>query len=175
MTPSLPAETERLHFRPLGMEDVDELLALHEDPLVVRFMGTRDRAWFERYIGMVDEEWAERGYSRVAVVERDSGRFVGRSGLKYWPQFEETEVGWALHADARGGGYATEAGAASLGWGFERFEFPYVTANIQPANVASIRVAERLGMEPIRSDRLLGEEMTVYAISREEWAARSPR
>ena len=175
MKPSLPADTERLRFRPMGTEDVDDLVVMHEDPLVARFMGTRDRAWFERYIGIVAEEWAERGHGRVAVVERESGRFVGRSGLKYWPQFEETEVGWALHASARGRGYATEAGAASVCWGFEQLELPYITANIQPANTASIRVAERLGMKPIRTDRLLGEEMTVYAISPEEWAGPSPR
>lgn len=133
MTPTLPADTERLRFRPMGMEDVDELLVLHEDPLVARFMGTHDRAWFERYIGIVAEEWAERGHGRVAVVERESGRFVGRSGLKHWPQFDETEVGWALHADARGKGYATEAGAASVRWGFEQLGLPFVTANIPPA------------------------------------------
>jgi RimJ/RimL family protein N-acetyltransferase len=175
MTPTLPADTEHLRFRPMGTEDVDELLVLYEDPQVARFLGIYDRAWFERYIGIVADEWAERGHGRVAVVERESGRFVGRSGLKHWPQFDETEVVWTLHADARGRGYATEAGTASLRWGFEQFGLPFIAANIQPANTASIRVAERLGMKPIRSDRLLGEEVTVYAISREEWAARSPR
>jgi RimJ/RimL family protein N-acetyltransferase len=171
MTPSLPADTERLHFRRLGTEDVVDLVAMHEDPLVARFMGTHDRAWFERYIRVVTEEWDERGHGRVAVVERESGRFLGRSGLKHWPQFEETEVGWALHADARGQGYATEAGAASLRWGFERFEHPYLTAMIQPGNTASIAVAERLGMQPIRTDRLLGEEVNVHAITRVDFMA----
>jgi RimJ/RimL family protein N-acetyltransferase len=166
MTPSLPADTERLRFRPLGMGDVDELVALHEDPLVARFMGSRDRAGMERYIGMVDEEWAERGHGRVAILERESGRFLGRTGLKHWPQFGETEVGWVLRPDARGKGYATEAGAAALRWGFERFELPYLTAMIQPDNVTSLPVAERLGMSPIRSDSLLGEEVVVYAITR---------
>jgi RimJ/RimL family protein N-acetyltransferase len=172
---SLPADTERLRFRPLAIEDVDELVVMHEDPLVARFMGSHDHSWFERYIRMVGDEWAERGHGRVAIVERESGRFLGRSGLKHWPQFGETEVGWALHGGARGRGYATEAGAASLRWGFERLELPLITANIQPANAASFRVAERLGMKPIRSDELIGEAVSVYAISREDWAARSPR
>lgn len=105
-------------------------------------------------------------------VERRSGRFVGRTGLKYWPQFGETEVGWMLRPDDRGRGYATEAGRASLAWGFERFDLPYITAMIQPENVASVRVAERLGMEPVRTDELIGEEVVVYALSREGWAAR---
>jgi len=170
MAPSLPADTERLRFRPLVMDDVDELVALHEDPLIARFLGSRDRAWLERLIGMVDEEWAERGHGRVAVVERESGRFLGRTGLKHWQQFGETEVSWVLHADARGKGYATEAGAAALRWGFEQFQPPYLMAMIQPDNAASIRVAERLGMSPIRSDRLLGEDVIVYALSREDWA-----
>jgi len=170
MTPSLPADTQRLRFRPLEMDDVDELVALHEDPLIARFLGSRDRAWLERFIGMVDEEWAERGHGRVAVVERESGRFLGRTGLKHWQQFGETEVSWVLHADARGKGYATEAGAAALRWGFEQFQPPYLMAMIQPDNAASIRVAERLGMSPIRSDRLLGEDVIVYALSREDWA-----
>jgi RimJ/RimL family protein N-acetyltransferase len=169
MTPSLPADTERLQFRPLVMDDVDELVALHEDPLVARFLGSRDRAWMERYIRMVDEEWAERGHGRVAIVER--GRFIGRTGLKYWQQFGETEVSWVLHADARGKGYATEAGAAALRWGFERFEPPYLTAMIQPDNTASLRVAERLGMKPIRTDRLLGDEVIVHAITRVDFVA----
>jgi RimJ/RimL family protein N-acetyltransferase len=168
MTPSLPDDTERLQFRPLEMTDVDELVALHEDPLAVRFLGSHDRAWMERLIRMVDEEWAERGHGRIAIVERESGRFLGRTGLKYWQQFDETEVSWLLHADARGKGYATEAGAAALRWGFERFEPPYLTAMIQPDNAASLRVAERLGMSPIRTDRLLGDEVIVHAVA---WAS----
>jgi RimJ/RimL family protein N-acetyltransferase len=175
MTPNLPADTQRLRFRPLVMDDVDELVALHEDPLIVRFLGSRDRAWLERFIGIVDEEWAERGHGRVAVVERESGRFIGRTGLKYWQQFGETEVSWVLHADARGKGYATEAGGAALRWGFEQFEPPYLMAMIQPENTASIAVAERLGMSPIRADELLGEAVVVHAISQEDWAARSRR
>lgn len=169
MTPSLPADTERLRFRPLEMDDIDELVALHEDPLVARFLGSRDRAWMERLIRMVDEEWAERGHGRVGVIERESGDFVGRTGLRHWQQFGETEVSWVLHADARGKGYATEAGAAALRWGFERFDPPYLTAMIQPDNTASLRVAERLGMKPIRTDNLLGEEVIVHAIDHAEW------
>lgn len=172
MEPSLPSDTERLRFRRVRAEDLDEFLALHEDPEVARSMGSYDRAEMERYLQMVLDEWDQRGHGRVAILDRDTGRFLGRTGLKHWPQFGETEVGWVLHPDARGKGYATEAGRASLAWGFERFGLPYVTANIQPANVASIRVAERLGMKAIRSAELLGEEFTVYAIDRDDYLSR---
>lgn len=172
MEPSLPADTERLRFRRMAAGDLDELLALHEDPDVAEFMGPYDRAGMEDYLRMVADEWAERGHGRLAVLDRQSGRFLGRTGLKYWPQFGETEVGWVLRPDARGHGYATEAGRAAVGWGFESFDLPYVTAYIQPVNSASARVAERLGMTPIREDRLLGAEVTVYAIDRENYISR---
>jgi RimJ/RimL family protein N-acetyltransferase len=172
VTPSLPNDTARLRFRAVTMDDVDRFLALHEDPLMARFMGSYDRAGMVEWMQMGLDEWAERGHGRVAILDRDSGRFLGRTGLKYWPQFGETEVGWALQPEARGKGIATEAGAAALKWGFERFDLPFITAMIQPENTASVRVAERLGLRPQRTDTLLGEQVVVHAISREDWEAR---
>lgn len=98
----------------------------------------------------------------MAIVERASGRFVGRSGLNYWPQFDETEVGWVLRPDAWGRGFATEAGRACLEWGFTHLDLPYLTAMIRPENHPSIRVAERLGMRPLRSDLLMDVPVVVY-------------
>lgn len=168
-TPSLPTDTERLRFRAVTMDDVDEFLALHEDLSVARFMGSYDREGMVEWMQKGLDEWVERGHGRVAVLGRDSGRFLGRTGLKYWPPFGETEVGWALRPEARGRGIATEAGAAALRWGFEQFDLPYITAMIQPENTASVRVAERLGLRPQRTDTLLGAQVVVHAISREEW------
>jgi RimJ/RimL family protein N-acetyltransferase len=109
-------ETERLRLRPVASGDLDEMVRLHADPLVARFMGPPDREWLTKWLRSSEEEWAERGHGRLAIVEQESDRFVGRSGLKYWSQFEETEIGWALHAEARGRGYATEAARAGRDW-----------------------------------------------------------
>lgn len=145
------------------MADLDDLVRLQVDPLVARFMGSPSREWLTRWLRSSDEEWEERGHGRLAIVERKSGRFLGRTGLKYWPQFTETEIGWALRAEARGKGYATEAAGAVLNWAFSRFDTPYFTAMIHPDNTASIAVAERLGMKPLRPDKLLGDPVTVWA------------
>jgi RimJ/RimL family protein N-acetyltransferase len=171
--PSLPTDTDRLRFRPVTMDDVDAFLALHSDPLVARYMGTYDRPGIVEWMQMGLDEWAERGHGRIVVLARDSGRFIGRTGLKFWPQFGETEVGWALRPEARGHGYATEAAAAALQWGFEEFDLDYMTAMVQPANEASVRVTERLGMSIRREDDLLGVGVVVYAISRQEWLTRT--
>lgn len=116
-------ETERLILRQVAVEDLDEVVRLHEDPEVARFMGTPDREWLVEWVAGSDREWAELGYGRMAMLDRASAAFLGRTGLKRWPQFEETEVGWALQPEARGRGLATEAAHAVLEWS-EQFALP---------------------------------------------------
>ncbi|HEV2858510.1 MAG TPA: GNAT family N-acetyltransferase [Solirubrobacterales bacterium] len=163
MSSTFSLETKRLRLRPVTADDIDDLVALHDDPLVARYLGVRDRGWYEWRIEASAEEWKQRGHGFTAIVDPADGRFLGRTGLKYWPQFDETELGWVLRPEAHGKGYAAEAAAAVLQWGFERFDPPYLTAMIRPDNVASIAVAERLGMHPIRRDELLGDPVAVYA------------
>ena len=163
---TLRIETDRLLLRPLTTADLDEVVEMHAMPEVVRTMGPYDRPAALARLERNEHEWAERGHGLVAIHERASGRFVGRSGLKYWPQFEETEVGWVLRPDVWGQGFATEAGRACIDWGFRALEVPYLTAMIVPDNERSIGVATRLGMDPIRSDMLMDLPVVVYAIKR---------
>jgi RimJ/RimL family protein N-acetyltransferase len=156
-------ETPRLILRPIAFSDLDNLVALGSDPQVTEFVARLDRGSAEERIGMAEREWREHGYGMFAVLQRHGERFVGRAGLKYWPQFGETEVGWVLRRDAWGHGYATEAGRACVEWGFAEFRLPYVTAMIQHANQRSIRVAERLGFEPTRDEVLDGDPVIVFA------------
>jgi RimJ/RimL family protein N-acetyltransferase len=162
-------ETERLLLRPLTVGDIDAIVAIHAEPEVVRFMGLFDRRRVTEWLSLVEQDYAEGRPGRLAVIERASGRLLGRSGLKYWPQFSETELGWVLHPEAWGHGYATEAGSGSSEWAFRNLDVRYLTAMVRPDNHRSIAVAQRIGMSPLRSDTLLGELVTVYAISRDEW------
>lgn len=157
-------ETERLLLRRLSLEDLDEFAALHADPEVTRFVNPFDRAEAEQRLRRDEDEWRERGHGLLAIVDAERGRFLGRTGLKHWPQFEETEVGWVLRRDAWGHGYATEAARACCEWGLATLDAPYLTAMISPGNDRSTRVAERLGFEPLREDDLLGDPVVVHAL-----------
>lgn len=159
-------ETERLLLRPMEMEDLDEFAALHLDPGVTRFIRPLDRAAAEERLRRDESEWLERGHGLLAVLDRRDGDFLGRCGLKYWPQFDETELGWVLRRNAWGHGYATESARACIKWGFSEFDVPYLTAMINRDNVRSVRVAERIGLTPIRDDVLLGDPVVVYGIDR---------
>ena len=162
--------TPRLVMRPLGPEHLPDLRALYADPEVGRFLKPLDDAGHLRRIEEATRMWATRGHGRVAVVERRTGRFLGRSGLQHWPQHDEVEVTWALRRDAWGHGYATEAGAAWVRWGFEHLQVPYLTAYIAPENTSSRSVAERLGMSVLRPDVHHDLPVLVYAVRREDTA-----
>jgi RimJ/RimL family protein N-acetyltransferase len=167
-------ETERMRMRPASAEDVEDLIALHEDPLVRGVFGSPTRAEIEEWVGRAEDEWAERGQGRMTLLDREDGAFLGRSGLKWWPEFGEVEVGWVLAPAARGRGLATEAGRASLEWAFRDLDVPYVTAYISPTNSNSIAVAERLGMTSLREDTLHGEPIVVYAVRRDQLGSSAP-
>ena len=163
-------ETQRVQLRPLTRDDLDDVLEMQADPDVMRFLGQLDRDQAREWLEVTTRQWAEVGYGRAAVIERATGRFIGRAGLRYWPEFGETEVGWVLRRDVWGHGLASEAGHASLRWGFENLDVTYITAIITPDNTRSIAVAQRLGMTSLREDTHFGERVTIYAMRREDFA-----
>jgi RimJ/RimL family protein N-acetyltransferase len=154
--------TERLVMRPVSDADLDDLVELHTDPLVQRVFGAVTGEEVAEWIARARREWAERGLGRVSLFDRESGTFLGRCGLRHWPEFDEVEVGWVLMPAARARGLATEAGRASIEWGLRDLGLPYVTAMIAPDNAASIAVAERLGMTRDREDTLHGDHIVVW-------------
>ncbi|MEV0919148.1 GNAT family N-acetyltransferase [Streptomyces sp. NPDC049967] len=159
-------ETERLTLRPLATSDADAFVELHADPEVNRFVGAYSRGQALERLAGIERQWAERGHGLCAVQLRSSGEFIGRSGLQYWQQFDEVELGWTFRAEHWGHGYATEAARACLYWGFATLDADYFTALIRPGNTPSVKVAERLGFAPRRQEELNGNPVTVYALDR---------
>ena len=73
-------ETERLLLRPVEMADIDEFVALHDDPEVTRFIWRFDRSAAEQRLRQAELEWSERGHGMFAVLDRAGERFLGRAG-----------------------------------------------------------------------------------------------
>lgn len=162
-------ETERLLLRPMGPVDLEDFLDLHGERSVIEFLGPATRESAAARLALCQERWRRGDFDLMAVLERSSDRFVGRAGVKYWPEFNETEAGWAFHRDARGKGYATEAARASITWAFDALPVSYITAMIRPDNSRSMAVARRLGLTPIREDVVVGIPVIVHAIGRAAW------
>jgi RimJ/RimL family protein N-acetyltransferase len=163
-------ETDRLILRPLRESDLDAYARICADPDVVRHVGapfSRAEAWL--HIATMLGHWQLRGYGMWAVEERSSGAMVGRIGLyepEGWPGLE---LGWMLARSHWGRGLATEGARAALGFAFGVLRRPHVISLIRPENVASIRVAEKLGERLEGRSRALGAETLVYGIRQEEW------
>jgi len=166
-------ETERLLLRRPSADDLPGLIEVHAHPEVERFMG----AWREHEAGSwlerVDRCWNVHGYGRLVVLEKLTGALLGRSGLHWFDDLGEVELGWALRREAWGRGYASEAARAGLGWAFGDLGHPYVTSRIEPANERSINLATRLGMGEVRTDLWRGRPFRVFAITQERWRERA--
>jgi RimJ/RimL family protein N-acetyltransferase len=165
-------KTERLILRMFRETDFEQYAAIMCDAEVTRYLGdgmplTRADAW--RQLAMLLGHWQLRGYGHWAVEELASGRLVGRVGFfnpEGWPGFE---LGWTLGREFWGRGYATEAARRALRFGFKEMAREHVISLIRPENVASIKVAERLGERLERTTELFGTRALVYGISRDEW------
>jgi RimJ/RimL family protein N-acetyltransferase len=167
--------TPRLRLRPFAEDDVPALHALMQDPEVMRYVGDRrvptlPETW--RAVAGWIGHWALRGYGIWAIEERESGAVVGRAGVIYPVDWPSPEVGYLLGRDWWGRGYATEAGGAAMDWGFTTIGFDRLISLIDPANAASIAVAERLGETFDGETDLLGHRVLVYAIDRAAWSER---
>jgi RimJ/RimL family protein N-acetyltransferase len=175
-------ETARLTLRPPVQADFSGFSAMAQEIDTMRYIGgtlAPDAAW--RIMAMVTGAWSLLGYSLFSVIERSTGRWIGRIGPWRpggrdggWPG---DEVGWGLVASAQGQGYATEGATAAMDWAFETLGWDSVIHCIDKDNAASIRLARRLGSSLQRAGVSLPppfDDATVdlYGQTRAEWRAR---
>jgi RimJ/RimL family protein N-acetyltransferase len=169
-------ETERLILRPPVAEDFDAWADFIADEEAARFLGgAQDRIGAWRIASTMTGAWVIRGFSMFSVIEKATGRWVGRLGPWQPEGWPGTEVGWGIVRDAWGKGYATEGAAAAIDWAFDAFGWDEVIHTIEAANVNSQRVAQRLGSRILRQAVLpapLNIPVDVWGQSRDEWKAR---
>lgn len=139
-------ETERLILRIPQEKDLDGWAEFMADERAARFLsGVQPRASAWRAMATMTGAWTLKGFSMFSVIEKESGRWVGRLGPWQPEGWPGTEVGWGIHPAHWGKGYATEGAAAAIDWAFDTLGWTEVIHCIDPDNHASIRVAERLG------------------------------
>ena len=166
--------TPRLRMRPFGPEDFDDLCRLNADPEVMRYIGVRSPEEVAAVLATVLDHWRQHGFGFWVLLGRQDGLWAGVCGLRHCTEGAGIEVGYTLHKESWGKGLATEAGRACLRFGFDTLGLAQVLAFADPANRASTRVREKLGMRYERRVLSQGRERVCYAISRAEYAASCP-
>jgi RimJ/RimL family protein N-acetyltransferase len=163
-------ETERLTLRWLTLEDADLMLAVWNDPAFIRNVGDRGI----HSIGEARETLAsgafklyeEHGYGpyRVALASGDTA--IGTCGLFRREGFDDPDIGYSILPEFCGSGYAFEAASSVLAYARSELQLARITAFISSGNVASIGLAEKLGLRFERVTRLAGEDedVSLYSI-----------
>lgn len=162
--------TQRLLLRPRTLADTDACMVMDENPEVTRF---------------VTGPWGDPAAHRAFIIERTRGPYS--PGLGYWSLFlkaapetfigwillipeeainPDIEIGWRLERSAWGNGFGTEAARAILTHAFTGLTVERVIADINPANVASIKVAEKLGLRANETVRRDGTDHIRYTLTR---------
>lgn len=144
-------KTARLLLRRWRETDHAPFAALNADPTVMEYFPDRlTPAESDDLLARIEAGFATRGYGLWALEVRATGEFVGFTGLAV-PSFNAhftptVEVGWRLARSAWGKGYATEAGLASIAFGFADAGLEEIVSFTSATNVRSRAVMERIGM-----------------------------
>jgi RimJ/RimL family protein N-acetyltransferase len=179
-------ETPRLVLRPPGTADLEHVVALGADPDVMRYIAagkphTREEttAWFERLLRA-----GQAGYPGwpgvpgcLVVTTKQDHVWAGLAFLiPMGPRHVEAigggpyvEVGYRVAQAHWGKGYATEAAAALLRYGFVDLNLPLITAIAQAPNAASNRVIQKIGLVYRKTYSLDGIDICYHSLAREEY------
>ncbi|WP_341899051.1 GNAT family N-acetyltransferase [Ferrovibrio terrae] len=170
-------ETARLILRPPQREDFAAWCAWGADEEAMRHLGgvmTPPIAW--RGIALMAGSWAINGFGMLSVIEKATGRWVGRLGPWQPEGWPGTEVGWGLVREVWGKGYATEGATAAIDWAFDQLGWTEVIHCIVPENTNSQAVARRLGSAYLRDAHLpapINAPTQIWGQTRAQWQARS--
>lgn len=143
-------ETPRLRLDELGPADAGFLIELLNSPAFLANIGDRGvRSHDDALRYLADgpaASYAAHGFGLWKVSRRDTGVPVGMSGLIKRDELPFADLGYAFLPAHAGQGYASEAGAAVLAFGFHSRRLPRILAIVRPGNDTSIRVLEKLGL-----------------------------
>jgi RimJ/RimL family protein N-acetyltransferase len=170
-------ETARLILRPPSASDFPAYAEFMADEESARFLGgpqLRSMAW--RGLATIVGAWTLNGFSMFSIVEKETGRWVGRGGPwqpEGWPGHE---VGWGIVRSAQRRGYAKEAAACAMDWAFDALDWTELMHCIDPTNQASIKTALSLGSgllsQGVKAPPPLDAVWDLYGQTREQWRAR---
>jgi RimJ/RimL family protein N-acetyltransferase len=166
-------ETERLELRSATPADAPSLLSLFSNPKVLRYLPPIPPITLEQATQSIARRMrmeAELGYAPFIILTKDNHQFIGSGGVVPVKDASDVEIAYHFLPSAWGKGYATEAAAAILGFGFEEVGLKEIIGLAFPENVASWRVLEKVGMRYVGTATYFGiEGLKKYLADRRTW------
>ena len=170
-------ETERLILRPPRAEDFGPMCDMMTDAETARFIGgVMEPAVVWRSLFALSGAWTIRGFSMFSVIEKSTGRWIGRLGPWQPEGWPGTEIAYGLSREAHGKGYAAGGVSAAIDYAAVILGWDEIIHCIDPLNTASIRVATKLGARKLREAQAPAPfaeiRWDVYGQTADEWRAR---
>ena len=174
-------ETGRLILRvPRFPDDFEAWCAFMADEEAAQYIGKAQKpsqVW--RGIATMIGSWHMVGFAMFSVIEKSSGRWIGRVGPWQPGGWPGPEVGWGIARDVWGKGYALEAATAAMDFAVDELGWTDIIHTINPANLASQKLAARLGSVNRGPGRMPApfeaEPIDVWGQTAAEWKARRAR
>jgi RimJ/RimL family protein N-acetyltransferase len=160
-------DTARLALRPMAAEDAPEMRRQWNDRDVGRYLWDGQpvaRAAVDRVIAASADSFARRGFGLWAVALKPDGPLAGFCGLRTEAESTGIELLFAIDRPLWGRGLATEAAHAVVSHAFDDLGLSTLTAAANPANAASCRVLEKIGMRPTGRQHTAVEELVIYGV-----------
>jgi len=162
--------TARLVLRPLTLRDADFVLAVLNDPAFIRFIGdrhVRTREQAQEYIshGPV-RDYKDLGHGMLLAEMKADATPIGLCGLLKREYLPDADIGFAFLPAYRSQGFALEAATAVIDHAFATLALPRILAVVQPDNVASRQLLQKLGMHVDRAFKIAANQSELLLLAR---------
>ncbi|MGF1539230.1 MAG: GNAT family N-acetyltransferase [Pleurocapsa sp.] len=166
MTASIVIKTQRLLLRHFVLEDAEQLAIIQADPVVMKFLRRRNYQETLETLDWIFKCYDKYGYGLWAVIHKADNKLIGRAGL-IWQNLpainlKDVEIAYLLAQDYWGRGLGTEAATAIRDYGFEVIGCKRLISLIEPNNIASQKVASKVGLNYEREATIEDKPVYVY-------------
>lgn len=144
-------ETERLLLREITEGDAAIIFSILSKDEVTRYYGQETLESIEQANAMIDnhqKKFIENRGFRWGIVKKDTKHLIGTIGLdSYIPKQRRANMGYEIHPDQWGKGFATEAASKVISYGFDVLNLMRIGAVVFPENSSSNKLLNRLGFQ----------------------------
>ncbi len=160
------AETERLHLRNLSFADLGHFAKLLADPEIMKYSSETPTPFDQsmRILQNILADEKKYGFGACAIIHKETKEWIGFCGICWDIENGEvtTDFGYSYFKKFWGQGFATESIKACLKHIFQIIPDVTIYSYIERSNIASIRVAEKVGMKFVKEDIYLEVPVYVY-------------
>lgn len=171
-------ETRRFYLRNLEPGDAKGMFELDSDPAVHTYLGKNPLKNIDEcheILTNVQKQYEQNGMGRWAIIDKETGSFVGWTGLKLETKvrdFDYYDIGYRLIQRFWGKGIATETALYSMHYGFTELKLPQICGTAHVDNTASNKVLKKIGLEEDGLVNIDGDDCVWYSVNREAWLAK---